>query len=29
MEVWIDVRQYVRTIDDVMAMKTKFLASMG
>ena len=27
--LWVDVRTYGRTVDDVMAIKRKFLASMG
>ena len=27
--VWVDVCMYVRTINDVLAKKPKFLASMG
>ena len=29
MDVWTDVRTYVRTVDDVLAIKPRFLASMA
>ena len=29
MDGWMDVRTYVRTVDDVMAIKPRFLTSMG